>query len=565
MVKKRTRLGCLNCRRRRRKCDGLRPTCKSCGLRGHTCVYGLKASFHHSRNSTLSYNDAVDLARVEAGENIQNPQPNKYLIVDETQKIINEYLTENGYAFDLKEIYASQDGGDNFSREPAALFDSHHALPWTPHSGQSIPQNVASSTPQDSYITPFFLGQAAYSDTSLHELSLPVSKAEKAHLIASYLQETGTWCNTTDSSMQFTVESIHHMMKAPAFEAAAMALASRQRDNVEQFQHAMTLELYQHTVQLLIRQAPAKADASILAACTLLCVYEMMVSPVYEWRRHLKGCASLLQAKKWNGSSNGIVKSCFWAFARIDIWAAFISGNSTLIPTDFWLDDMSLQSVAAKGDIDDYCNLSILTFARIVNLLAPAGRDDDSIGVSCNALWDDLQTWYRSRPTEVAPLVRETPSPPNVFPSVVFSRSSSICGSTFYHAGSILLLQTGLVPQAQSETVWHARELAGISISNTSHANWVNQVQPLYIAGAAFKGENTCYNELYELDGLRTRPARVGPIVNGNRNANGKRVSSEEYATEKIILLKHLALIERETGWKTADRAADLRRLWGFG
>ncbi len=30
-----------------------------------------------------------------------------------------------------------------------------------------------------------------------------------------------------------------------------------------------------------------------------------------------QGCAAHLQAQKWNGSSKGIVKSCFWAFARI--------------------------------------------------------------------------------------------------------------------------------------------------------------------------------------------------------------------------------------------------------
>jgi hypothetical protein len=37
-----------------------------------------------------------------------------------------------------------------------------------------------------------------------------------------------------------------------------------------------------------------------------------------------------------------------------------------------------------------------------------------------------------------------------------------------------------------------------------------------------------------------------------------------EHAAEKIALLKHLAKIERETGWKTSSRAADLRKLWGI-
>lgn len=39
---------------------------------------------------------------------------------------------------------------------------------------------------------------------------------------------------------------------------------------------------------------------------------------------------------------------------------------------------------------------------------------------------------------------------------------------------------------------------------------------------------------------------------------------TEEYASEKIALLRQLARIERETGWKTSDRASELRDLWGF-
>lgn len=40
---------------------------------------------------------------------------------------------------------------------------------------------------------------------------------------------------------------------------------------------------------------------------------------------------------------------------------------------------------------------------------------------------------------------------------------------------------------------------------------------------------------------------------------------TEEYALEKIFLLKQLSRIEQETGWKTSERAAQLRELWGFG
>lgn len=142
---------------------------------------------------------------------------------------------------------------------------------------------------EQTYAPPFSLGQAVSKDISpTPEPTLPVSNAEKTRLICSYMQETGTWCGTTDSDMEFTMRSIYSVMKSTVFIAAANSLASRQLDHVERRQRPVTLELYQYTIQLLLQQDPAKADLSLLATCTLLCVYEMMASGVYEWRRHLK-------------------------------------------------------------------------------------------------------------------------------------------------------------------------------------------------------------------------------------------------------------------------------------
>ncbi|KAL4933017.1 uncharacterized protein BDV17DRAFT_145245 [Aspergillus undulatus] len=402
------------------------------------------------------------------------------------------------------------------------------------------------------------------------------------------MKETGTWCETTDSEMHFTVQSIHGLMKSPAFTAAAMSLASRQLDYLDRRERPLTLELYQHTIQLLLSQDTRTPGESVLAACTLLCVYEMMASEVHEWRRHLKGCAGLLQAQRWTGSAQGIVKSCFWAFARIDIWAAFITGKTTLIPTDFWLDDTSVESVRGKGNIDDYCNLAILLFARIVNLLSTPGSNENGYHRSgsvalMSSLWKELQKWYRLRPPEVCPLLEDY-SPSKIFPAILFSRSSFICGNTFYHTGCILLLQTGAVPVGTSQTLlgdmdnvmWHSRRLAGISMSNSSHANWVNELQPMYIVGTVFAQRDTPPNaaadgSLTSLPGHMSRPfiptTRNDPV--GRRaSAEGPSASWEsedDYPAEKLLILKHLSRIERETGWKTSDRAAALRSLWGLG
>ncbi|KAE8383152.1 hypothetical protein BDV26DRAFT_252211 [Aspergillus bertholletiae] len=653
---KRTRSGCLKCRSRRRKCDGARPKCGSCQARGTACRWGLKASFHRSRNLSLSHGEVAALRAIERR---REPLPSQArtapTIIDESESISRDYRV-------ISDTYAAQgephaehgsagghgenedvlsgakpsvrdstalttvEGSGRGSGNSSTVLDAAylHSQPSTSHTSsatdrlttgnlsighllcqpntqiaqslQPVYLEYAFSPLSDgyhyrsrgvatdetgAYAPPFSLGLAVSQDEHPSpEPLLPITCTEKARLISLFMQETGTWCETTDSDMHFTMRSLHPMMKSTAFMAAAMSLASRQLDHVEKVQRPVTLELYQYTIQHLLRQDPAKAEASVLATCTLLCVYEMMASGVHEWRRHLKGCAGLLLANKWNGSSRGIVKSCFWAFARIDVWAAFISRKTTLIPTDFWLNDASIESLATKGDVDDYCNLVIFIFAQIVNMLAAPEFGTTETGPTFAApvsrLWEELQSWYRLRPQEVCPILRDSCPPPRVFPAVIYTCASAICGNTFYHTGCMLLLQTGLVPEWDASSasmkdtadiVWHARELCGISMSNPSHANWVNQLQPLYIAGAVFAGKSQPLPASRDsLDDPVHLPS--SPILSLTRRNIPPRPArfhmEEEYATEKILLLKHLARIENETGWKTSDRAADLRKLWGF-
>lgn len=78
-------------------------------------------------------------------------------------------------------------------------------------------------------------------------------------------------------------------------------------------------------------------------------------------------------------------------------------------------------------------------------------------------------------------------------------------------------------------------------------ANWVNHLQPLYIAGQVLGNS---------LDGQENAASPAG---------DAGFFENEEHASEKLALLKHLAKIERETGWKTSTRASELRNLWGIG
>lgn len=188
-------------------------------------------------------------------------------------------------------------------------------------------------------------------------------------------------------------------------------------------------------------------------------------------------------------------------------------GEETLMATEHWVDDSSVPSVATSGTIDAYCNLATLMFAKITNLMAEIREKPGSVADRASksaTLWRELQEWRECRPREALPLRRTDTLQKSPFQTILYTHSSSsmikmtmcliwylllvvVCGNTFYHAGSILLLETGNVCEGKSETdinevsvffvwyhclvltlkllydpVWHAKELGGISTSNAS-------------------------------------------------------------------------------------------------
>ncbi|KAI8198037.1 putative Zn(II)2Cys6 transcription factor [Colletotrichum sp. SAR 10_70] len=365
----RSRFGCSE-----RLGDGKRPACLNCERRSLACEWGLKISFHPSRMLRLSDTDVAALTSIETqlrvadndllfqgGPDVTTPQQ----VVDETDG--EESATSTGELTrshvrcgQANNVFGelSVDGptGDpDIATQTPRLDDSeppyhpsqHVTPPLIPDSRLAVSTSHAGVA--GAFIPPFSLGQAVSQNASpLPDPPPSVSDALRARLISYYLRETGTWCNTTDSEMHFTVKGIHKMMRSMAFSSAAMALASRQLDNAKGGSSQLTLNLYQDTIQFLLRHDPTVADPSILATCTS------------------------------------------------DVWAAFIMEQSTLIPTDSWVQDESVASVAAKNDLDDYCNLAILIFAKIVNvtglMLQNATLSSPRAALNVNELWNELQS-----------------------------------------------------------------------------------------------------------------------------------------------------------------------------
>lgn len=82
----RTRTGCLNCRRKKRKCDEGRPSCGSCVRLGQTCEWGLRVTF---RPENAHHLGAEHPSMVRSARRF----PREFEILDITSEIIRDYDT----------------------------------------------------------------------------------------------------------------------------------------------------------------------------------------------------------------------------------------------------------------------------------------------------------------------------------------------------------------------------------------------------------------------------------------------------------------------------------------
>ncbi|GAM43227.1 hypothetical protein TCE0_047f17859 [Talaromyces pinophilus] len=334
--------------------DDQKPQCGNCTRKQLECHWGIKASFHPSRQFGLTVSEEQELSSIEKHRNAENIRPNVPIvsrIVDNTREITQWYQNQStalsadgsesdGRGDDIISFTQMDSPVGNETQLLTALSTSStlaqlHPLPnvsrdligvdsRSRHSSRSqdisgdeeeadpVQSITAAFTSSGPYTPPFSLGLAlSHKSSPWREPQLPITEDEVLYLFRSFLAETATWCETTDTSKHFSVLCAHDVLENKIFKGSALALARRQLSMVGRGGRSTALQLYQYTIQLLIQQDPDEAGPSILASCTLLCVYEMMASDVLNWRRHLKVCLSLsevsmsLSSRKTSDANRG--------------------------------------------------------------------------------------------------------------------------------------------------------------------------------------------------------------------------------------------------------------------
>lgn len=134
----RTRTGCLNCRRKKRKCDERRPACGACHRRNQHCEWGLKVSFR-AENA-----QHIDVSHPSMKRMAKKQRPREFEILDVTSEVIRDYLSSPAGDGDVSMIAADA------AVEPTPPNGVIKNKPWRNHGASNYGDKYASpaaSTP----------------------------------------------------------------------------------------------------------------------------------------------------------------------------------------------------------------------------------------------------------------------------------------------------------------------------------------------------------------------------------------------------------------------------------
>lgn len=275
----------------------------------------------------------------------------------------------------------------------------------------------------------------------LNSFLMDLSSSEELKLFKNYLYEVAPWLDMFDNSNQFgtTVADLAQGNKALLY--AIYAISSRQKEQTDaKYPSEKTINLYQESLKHLIPTVNKLIDKSIISACVILCVFEMMSSSPKEWRHHLEGCHALFEANDINGFSGDLERRLFWCYARMDVNSAVIGEQCTIIPSESWLPkgcsiyELKRLFNEAKDD-DMYANYIVFLCSRVLNLIT---KDSKNFHQEWEFLWNEIIDWNLNRPFHLKPLLSYDDKP---FPGVLFLNGPAISANQLFHMAVILLTQ----------------------------------------------------------------------------------------------------------------------------
>ncbi|KAJ6172519.1 hypothetical protein N7470_001586 [Penicillium chermesinum] len=341
------------------------------------------------------------------------------------------------------------------------------------------------------------------------------------YYLKNWISECAPYLDKFDECRNFGVNIPILSQRFPALLYAMLAFSARQTERKCRLDKAYdSLELYQESIRLLAPCLQAR-DPNVLVPVCILAVMELMSVSPRDWRRHVEGCAALFDSFNVNGLSGGHLQAVFWCYARMELHSS---------------ETCFTKKAATRPDM--HANWAVYLCAKTCDLacrqtrhmeLGEMAEDPRPFVEQWTALWDELQFWLEKRPAAMLPIKTTGLGGGLIFPEILFAHWAAISGNQLYHAACIMMLDMKppekVLPLSKPcySSIWHARRVCGISLTNPHSGNLINAIQPLYIAGKLLS-----------------------------------------HHSEHIEVARLFKTVEETTGWGALWRLRDLERAWGY-
>ncbi|KAE9379182.1 hypothetical protein N431DRAFT_540827 [Stipitochalara longipes BDJ] len=584
-VRKRTRNGCLTCRRRRRKCDETRPKCQNCTEKQLNCRYGMQLVFRESNLLSLTAVEKRELERqgptnysdlrfVDAMEEdfesfeLSSTEDDKV----PTTRVDAEAMEEsppkesrNSFGKNhlrTEDYWGTKESGspvmvgiasNHTIRTPSTYTTFSHETPGASAEGQSsqvasfhLPQNPISleylaspmSSPFSSHSSGFrntfsFKGnvqQNASESVSVDSIDeVFVSTAQKYRLLQLFLEKSSSWLDLNRLTNSLAVELSSLARTCPPLLCSMLETAACQETTSGLPSRFAIVRRDLRTLALRLLEPDISQSSATATAETLLITSQLLTTELCDWKENFRSLSMGYGAKYLRAKISSQRTLC-WAVARFDIAAAIISS----LPTVADFEQYDISQLCPASEIQD----AIVLCAKTVNLnLAPAIHSIDK-----RDEWSRSHTivedWQLHLITGVQPLLTitgvkatELEDTSTSFPVVIYTNRPMFFTSCLFHMSCLLLLQNRphslrrMKSTCLRTVVYHSVHLCGISKSNRLAWSW----DPILVAALLFASKFLSYRG------------------------------------QQIEILQHLKELTGLTGWRTSKEIDRLQEHWRVG
>ncbi|KAM5377492.1 hypothetical protein ACJZ2D_004861 [Fusarium nematophilum] len=473
--KRRSRMGCMPCRKRRRKCDEKRPKCGNCEARNVACEYKEWTFVPGVRSSPSSRDTAVD-------DTVDNSS-------------LTLFTPDNT-------LSATKPSS------PPPLHDSPQSITFSTRG--NVTQTIAFDNspasiapPQESNASNEITSPSKWNDPVLTEQILPNRQAA----MLRFRYKAVPWLESSCPKSLFGPRMMTMAREKPAIMDAMICLANHQnRDNA--FQHDLdggSKTRQDITDRLLLEDAfTADVGRSLLALCNLFNggPSQWIMFPFYcpgqDMPYHTLDDKEepLRTLLRFHIKIGKVIDSALEMQANFqsDLAASIMTNKPPSMKLPLSLNrtffSPSLSSVETYGAcLSCLVDCLRLIHYELIPLLTnppasqPAARESYSLKwAAWSSLWTTCMQWFQDRPPGMEPVL-ESPdvdaSQDSPFPADIYTSVISLQANLTIHLSSLLLLaykprliKLSRFPHRLISRSWHVQKIARLAVWNTFSEQW---------------------------------------------------------------------------------------------